>query len=241
MHVPNPHWLAESFSDELNSVDIGSVDRCLVVADFLEVLVRALCVQDGKFVDWGGGYGLLTRIMRDRGFDFQNFDPYVKNLFASNAQVSVLPSSNLVVASEVFLHIPDPVRQIEELLRLTDFLLLTAVIPPKKVDQSWWYFMPITGQHISIYTVASLESIANQLGVRLVSDGRFFHLFYKKKLSIRARAVMHYRFVAFSFSILFTLKRYMLRSLGRSRSLTPIDQDNLIASQSNPTGKQFNE
>jgi hypothetical protein len=43
--------------------------------------------KNGTFVDIGGGYGLLTRLMRDRGFDFYWKDPHCENIFAKVSNI----------------------------------------------------------------------------------------------------------------------------------------------------------
>ena len=103
-YIANPHWLDESFSSELNDLDIGSVDRCLVLADFVEVLIRSMKSSKSRFLDWGGGSGLLSRIMRDRGLDFVSHDIYTRPLFVESSSNLNSETFELITMSEVALH-----------------------------------------------------------------------------------------------------------------------------------------
>jgi len=40
------------------------------------VILFFLFKKFGKFLDFGGGYGIFTRLMRDIGFDFYWYDPH---------------------------------------------------------------------------------------------------------------------------------------------------------------------
>lgn len=226
--VLDPTWLEESFGVELNSLDLGSVDRCGVVLDFVEVLVRREKISNGTFVDWGGGYGLMTRMARDRGLDFRNFDPYVRPLFAGPAQLKAMESADLVVASEIFLHLPDPVASLSELLQSGERVLLTAVVLKGVPERDWWYLMPSTGQHVAFFTTGSLREMARRTGSTFVTDGRFFHVFSKDKMRLSTRAVIRSRSLAYSLAMLNHLRLLVLRALGRNPSRTPGDQQMML-------------
>jgi hypothetical protein len=227
--IVNPHWLADSFSSELNDLDIGSVDRCLILADFVEVLIRSQKWSMLRFLDWGGGYGLLARIMRDRGLDFGSHDIYTQPLFVKPSEVDESETFGLVTMSEVSLHLTDPVPVFKKILESTNTLVFTAVIAPKIIPNDWWYLMPDTGQHVAIYRKETLETLANQLGVRITSDGRFFHVLHRERLGIKSRLVIKFRPLAFAFAWFHATSRLARRGLGRNNSLTPTDQADLIA------------
>lgn len=226
--VHEPTWLESSFLDELNDLDIGSVDRCVVVLDFLEVLARSERLASATILDWGGGYGLLTRMARDRGLDCVNFDPYVKDLFSGPARVHTEVSAGIAVASEVFLHLPDPLSALNNLLAHSDTVLVTAVVPPEDMSADWWYLMPETGQHVAFFPVSALEELARRSGTRLHTDGRFFHVFTRRTLRLRTRVVVRSRVVAYGLALSGHIRRQIRRSVGRNPSLTPADQRELM-------------
>lgn len=233
--VQEPIWLESSFHDELNVLDLGSVDRCGIVLDFLEVLVRSERLASSTILDWGGGYGLLTRMARDRGLDCVNFDPYVNDLFSGPARVRTEVTAGLTVASEVFLHIPDPLSALNNLLAYSDIVLVTAVVPPLDISDEWWYLMPETGQHVAFFPVSALEELARRSGTRIHTDGRFFHVFTRRPLRLRTKLVVRSRAVAYGTAILVHIRRQIRRSVGRNPSLTPADQRELMRN----IGKQY--
>lgn len=228
-YIANPHWLDDSFSSELNDLDIGSVDRCLVLADFVEVLIRSLKSSKSRFLDWGGGYGLLSRIMRDRGLDFVSHDIYTRPLFVELSSNLNSETFELITMSEVALHLVNPVPVFTKIMESTDVLVFTAVIAPTVIPNDWWYLMPDTGQHVAIYHEETLQALAMKLRVQVTSDGRFFHVLHRNSLGTKSRLIIKYRPLVFAFAWFNATARLVRRGLGKSNSLTPTDQAKLIA------------
>lgn len=106
-----PYWLAEAYSEAINKSDLGLVDRNIRLSYALMPLLKMAFNADGKFVDYGGGYGLLVRIMRDRGFDFYRYDQYCENIFAKGFDITETEAKGqfeMITAIEVFEHLVDP-------------------------------------------------------------------------------------------------------------------------------------
>src|SRR5207248_11610683 len=74
LQTEKPYWLDEAYQDAIPDMDTGLVGRNLSNRRILEPLLHRLHKKDAKFLDIGGGYGLLARLMRDIGFDFYTFD-----------------------------------------------------------------------------------------------------------------------------------------------------------------------
>ena len=51
---PDQNWINQSFSDELNSLDVGVADRTVIAADDLSVMLKSQKLSHGKFLDYGG-------------------------------------------------------------------------------------------------------------------------------------------------------------------------------------------
>lgn len=79
----NPHWLAESYSSAIAETDVGLVARNLHNRDLLTAIFTRLHPANGKILDVGGGYGLLCRLLRDKGWNCFSIDTYCQNLFGS--------------------------------------------------------------------------------------------------------------------------------------------------------------
>lgn len=222
-----PDWLERSFSEDLNELDLGSVARCLVVADFVTAVFPPH--RNGyTALDWGGGDGLLTRLLRERGINCVWQDPFAKPRFVGDAIYEPNSRVDVTVVSEVFLHLTNPVLALRSLLSQSDVVIVTAMVPPKELDAQWWYLMPETGQHVSFYSPAALEALANETNSRLCTDGRFFHVFSRRRLSFTARVLIRFRPLAYGRAYLQHGMRLIRIALGRSTSRTADDQTRLI-------------
>lgn len=188
---PEPTWLDEAYKDPIADIDVGLAARCRIVSSIVETVVRAQRVQRGKLLDFGGGYGLLTRFVRDAGLEMLHHDPMAANLFAQGFEGLPGDDYALCTMSEVLEHLGDP-RSVFDQLRHIDLLLTTTeIVPPGMTDlEPWPYLIPDLGQHITFYGRRSLQRLADDFGYRLASDGFGVHLFYRGRLSRVARTVL---------------------------------------------------
>jgi hypothetical protein len=126
-----------------------------------------------RHLDYGGGHGLLSGILREAGWQSVSYDPFMD-------ESSFKPdkgSFNLVTAFEVFEHVSDP-RALMECCR--DFLdsdissingdgmilfstLVSDGLIKLRQRLNWWYASPRNG-HISLFSRRSLELLANDYG-----------------------------------------------------------------------------
>lgn len=190
IQTEKPYWLNEAYSSAITKLDIGIVIRNSNLSTFTEnMLLRHFNnMSDGKFLDYAGGYGLFTRMMRDKGFDFYNTDKFCQNIFAEFHDLKELNSNEkfeMVTAFEVFEHLENPLEEIEEILSYSDNVFFSTEIIPKdvKAPEDWWYFIPETGQHVSLYSIDSLKFIAKKFQKFFYSDGMKTHLFTKIELA----------------------------------------------------------
>src|SRR5260370_35402344 len=172
------HWLEYAYSEGLGSLDTGVMWRNLHNAGVTEALISLLFPNGTRFLDYAGGYGTLVRLMRDRGFDFYWSDPYAKNLHARGFEHVPGSRYDLLTASEVLEHLPNPLEDIARMLDLADNVLVTTVLLPEPAPAppNWWYYAVKGGQHISFYSADSLRRIASHFNVYLLSRG-YYHLF----------------------------------------------------------------
>jgi hypothetical protein len=188
IQTQEPYWLNEAYSSAITKLDVGLTYRNITLSDRVsKILIRDFNPK-GVFLDYAGGYGLFTRLMRDKGFYFYHTDQYCQNIFAEYFELNDLPPNTrfeLVTAFEVFEHLPQPLLEIKKMLEFTDTLLFSTELQPKKLEkvEDWAYFSTETGQHISFYNEPALQSIADELGYQFYTDSKFLHLFTKVKFN----------------------------------------------------------
>ena len=196
MQTEEPYWLDEAYSSAISDLDLGPVNRAVTGARITETLILSAFDPNARFIDWGGGYGVFTRLMRDNGFDFWWHDPFCENLFAKQFRANLDSSYEMLTAFEVFEHLPKPMDEIERMFRLSPNIFFTTLLPPERLtdSQQWWYIAPEHGQHIAIYSLKTLGYIARKFEVHLTSDSTGMHLFSQNKVSDRLfRAIVRHR------------------------------------------------
>jgi Methyltransferase domain len=190
VQTEEPYWLEEAYSSAMLDVDLGPINRALLGSATVETLILAFFDPNARYVDWGGGYGIFTRMMRDLGYDFYWKDLYCENLFAKQFEAESSARYELLTAFEVFEHLSDPIREIEQMLAFAPNIFFTTLLVPPGVPSDWWYFLPETGQHIALYTKEALAIIARRFGLHLNSDGMTNHLLSRKPVSPRLFRLM---------------------------------------------------
>lgn len=187
IQTERPYWLDEAYGNAITKLDIGLIYRNQLFSTVLEKLILANFNSDSKFLDYGGGYGMFVRMMRDLGFNFFRQDIYCENLFAEYFDITDIEIDHkafeITTAFEVFEHLENPLSEIEKMLFYSDTIIFSTELQPsteiKHVDD-WWYFIPETGQHIAMYHIKSLEKIAEYFQMNLYSNGSSLHMITKK-------------------------------------------------------------
>ncbi len=130
LQTEEPTWLDEAYAIPIIPYDTGIMMRNYRLSMQTASLLFYQFKPGNKFVDFGGGYGIFTRLMRDIG---------------------------LLISTEL---LPEPIPGPGE----------------------WWYYMFDHGQHISFYTVRTLNEIARRFGLNLYTY-KNVHLFTEKVIS----------------------------------------------------------
>ena len=181
-----PYWLEEAYSEAITFSDVGLLSRNLTYSYITQAVITLFFDANARFLDFGAGYGVFVRIMRDRGFDYYWHDPVCPNLFAKGFEVSEVSEKcyELLTAFEVFEHLVNPIPEIEQMFGYAPSILFSTQILPESrpSPDQWWYYGLDHGQHVAIYTIETLQCLAKHFNRYFYSDGRSIHLFTPKKL-----------------------------------------------------------
>jgi len=186
IQTEKPYWLKEAYKRPINWEDTGIISRNLYYLTRILAIIYVFFDETKKFLDYAGGYGILTRLMRDKGLDCFWNDPYTTNFIAHGFEYKKDSEEKveLITAIETFEHFEKPIPEISKIFKLSDSILFsTAIAPtPTPKPEDWWYYGTKHGQHISFYRKDSLFSIARKFGLNFFTDETDLHLFTKRKL-----------------------------------------------------------
>jgi hypothetical protein len=180
LQTEHPYWLPETYGTDCGDFDTDQAARNLHCARRVAGLLYFMFNACGTQLDYAGGYGLFTRLMRDIGFDCRWWDPYTPNLFAKGFEAEPGQRFDVVTAFEVLEHTVDPVSFIADLrsrYACRALVFSTQIFrgaPPS--PHKWSYYGLAGGQHVSFYQARSLDRIAQRVGARFVTNGRI-HMF----------------------------------------------------------------
>lgn len=184
-----PYWLEEAYKSAIGILDVGLLNRSIMLRNEIIPMLNLIDTKSsGKFLDYGGGFGVFVRLMRDSGFDFYLFDKYCENLFAKLFELNDAKCNtfDVLTSFEVFEHLPNPILEIDEMWKLSDTIIFTTELQPDiafKSTNDWWYFAPLGGQHISLYHIKTLQELANKYQCKLYSNGTHIHILTKTNIA----------------------------------------------------------
>jgi SAM-dependent methyltransferase len=133
-----------------------------------------------RHLDYGGGSGVLSRLLGQSGWQSASYDPYVDR----GVPVSGLGRFDLITAYEVFEHVPDArqlMSDLRTLLAPDGVILFSTLVSDGHIHPNqrltWWYAAPRNG-HISLYSRKSLATLAAQSALRYATFSEGFHTFF---------------------------------------------------------------
>lgn len=202
VQTETPYWLEEAYDSAINDCDTGIISRNQICSRRATNLCALLNIKNDYILDFAGGYGIFTRLMRDIGFNVLWQDKYCNNLFAKgfifNGQ-----NVKLLTAFEVFEHLESPANILDEMFDISSNIFFSTLLIPEPAPkiEEWWYYGQKHGQHIGFYRKKTLEYIANKYNKNLYSYRSEIHFFSEKKFpKIFFWALMKFNFLFFVFS-----------------------------------------
>jgi hypothetical protein len=194
IQTEKPYWLDEAYGEAITSSDIGYITRNIMYSEITASLIKFMGMSSqSQFLDYGGGYGMFVRLMRDKGFNFYRQDLYCENLFSKYLDIDEPENSNkrkfsLLTSFEVFEHLDNPMAEIEKMFQYADNILFSTELQPTSTQfnkaEDWWYFAPETGQHIAFFSSESLKELGSKFNCHCYTNNGTLHLLTKNKFYI---------------------------------------------------------
>lgn len=180
IQTESPYWINEAYTDLSFAIDTGMAGRTI----FTSKLALALaCLEqfapNDVCIDFGGGTGLFTRLLRDGGLNAFWNDKYCKNIFSLGFEKALEPPVKLVTAFEVLEHLPAPLETLAEIFAAKPAYFLCSTKLYTGQGEQWWYFLD-NGQHVQFYTKKGLDLLAGRFGYHVQSAQGTYHLFSKE-------------------------------------------------------------
>lgn len=187
VQTDEPVWIEEAYKSAITQLDIGLLNRNMRMINAIPKIIDACFPESKIMLDYAGGYGTFTRLMRDHGYNFYRQDPYCENLFANHFDITDLTINtfDLLTAFEVFEHFVDPLPEIEKLFKYSDSIIVSTELTPDTTQEleNWWYLSTETGQHVAFYAAETMKYLAEKYHKQYYAKGRSLHVFTPKKLS----------------------------------------------------------
>ncbi len=185
LQTEEPYWLTEAYGEPINISDTGYLQRNISLSKKTLFLFLFLFGKKYKYLDYAGGYGVLTRLMRDLGMDFYWNDKYAKNLFARGFSHK-FQKIKAITCLECFEHFNEPIREIENILNISKNIFFSTTLlpidnPPK--PEKWWYYGLEHGQHISFYSIKTLKIMAKKFHLNFYTNNTDLHFFTEKNIN----------------------------------------------------------
>jgi hypothetical protein len=207
IQIDDPSWLEEAYKRPINFTDTGIMVRNNYNKRVVSSLMLSLGSLKSKVLDWGGGYGILVRLLRDMGIDAYWTDQYCENLFASHFEYTS-EEIDLVTSFETLEHLMEPVKEIRHMLSFAPNLLISTEMAsfPAPSIYDWDYYGTEHGQHIGFFRPLTIDTIANILGRKAIRLNK--NIFFISNQNLKSTWVV----AAYRVSLKLKLYKYFMTS-----------------------------
>jgi len=181
LQTQEPTWLAAAYDSAIAALDTGIVTRNLVNQAVVWLIARIL-KPAGRLIDFGGGTGMLCRLLRDLGFDAHLMDRYADPVFARGfvltPETAAAEPVAILSCFEVVEHLVAVADELGTLFALKPAVLVASTKLWAGQGAQWPYLVPETGQHVFFYAARTMATIAARHGYSYISRGDY-HLFLR--------------------------------------------------------------
>jgi hypothetical protein len=182
LQTEEPYWLEEAYEGNgaadgrsgtanLNNLDTGAAQRNLT--NLSAMLILAKLTKARNVLDYGGGDGLLCRLLRDHGLNAFVMDAHAAPTYAQGFTVPNFSEPDILSAFEVLEHFAHPSEEMGRLFDLKPRIVVATTGLYTGQGADWWYLIPETGHHIFFYSAKGMRILAEQHGYDYHDPGGF--------------------------------------------------------------------
>ena len=171
-----PHWLDEAYASKAEWYDTGKASRTLVNFLALQKLFNILGVRKTDLaVDFGGGTGLLARLLRDAGYNFHTSDKFGSSEFmGAYAWDDIGHRCRLMTLFEVAEHFADPATEWQRIFASDPDWVIGSTGLYTGQGADWPYLSEASGQHVFFYSREAIAWLAQKAGRQAYLLGMYF-------------------------------------------------------------------
>jgi hypothetical protein len=166
-----PHWLEEAYDSHLGQLDLGAVQRNL--ANQAACCLTARLWGCRNALDYGGGDGLLCRMLRDHGVNCYVSDKYGDPTYAQTFTEPDFATPDIVFSFEVFEHFARPAHELAEVFDRGATVILASTGLYRGQGPDWFYLSRASGRHVFFYSPKAIGQIGERFGYAATISGPY--------------------------------------------------------------------
>jgi len=162
LQTEEPYWLDEAYTADVPEEDAAYLSRNLEVARHVKLMLHLFGVpKSATVVDFGGGLGIVARLLAESGWTTFVHDKFTTSPFPGMKWTGT-ERADFILASEVFEHLPNPAQDLEEVFRLQPRFVYVRTTRYRHEGPDWFYLAPETGQHVFFFTDEAMRMLPSQ-------------------------------------------------------------------------------
>lgn len=177
LQTETPYWLHEVYNHNLAPLDTGAAQRTITNLAAAYVVARLFGLRN--VLDFGGGDGLLCRLLRDYGVNCYSVDKYATAIYAQSFGKPDFDAPDLLLAFEVIEHFANPSTDVAGIFEKRPGVVLLSTGQYREQGPDWWYLSPESGQHVFFYSAKAIDFLGKEYGYSVVRSGNYWILYQK--------------------------------------------------------------
>jgi hypothetical protein len=182
LQTEDPYWLGEAYGSNLSNLDTFAAQRNLTNLAASFVIARLFRLKN--VLDYGGGDGLLCRLLRDYGINCFVQDKYARPVYAQGFNEPNFVHPDLLLSFEVLEHLANPRDEVQAIFDCGAKVVMVSTDRYCGQNDTWEYLAPSAGTHIFFYSASAINLIGMRYQYTPIDLGPYI-LFLKPELATK--------------------------------------------------------